>query len=232
MELMLPGTYTHVVGPGPGMSPGLWQSFIDALVPGTRYQLVPGTRWTASSHCAWWDCSFLSKNCCIVPLPAFFAPVYLLPFAMQDVFPQPHRLIVGFVFYCDILDGGLVRIDCCFSSSFVFSLTALIVDFIFFCTRMATVETALEHKEVAALKHQEVATPGPPGGTPRGEVVEIPGGNVIMTPVGIVVVVGTPEGRGRGRQVNGSFFLCLMIRHFSPPFPPSFAQVDFCFGFY
>jgi len=95
---------------------------------------------------------------------------------------------------------------------------------------MATVETALGHKEVVVLKHQEVAALGPPGGTPRGEVVEIPGGDVIMTPVGIVIK-GTPKGQGHSHQVNGTFFFVSQSTVFSP-FPPSFAQVDCLFGFY
>jgi len=113
---------------------------------------------------------------------------------------------------------------------FGFSLTDLIVDFIFFHTRMATVEAASGHKEVAALKHQEVVTPGPPGGTPRGEVVKIPGGDVVTTPIGIIVI-GTPEGQGCSCQVNGSFFL-LSHNLLLFPLPPSLAQVDCLFCFY
>jgi len=89
---------------------------------------------------------------------------------------------------------------------------------------MATVEAVSGHKEVVALKHQEKVTPGDgdtitPGGSPGGEVVKLPRGNVIMTPVGIIfIVIRTPEGQGCSHQVNG--FLCLTICHFFllPPF--------------
>jgi len=120
--IILPGAFTCVVGPRPWMSE-LWLCLI--LVPAAG-EKIPGMVFLTASTAHHAIIVFWQQNYCIAS--PFYAYVSLLMFATQDVPP----VLTGWFLFWSFTATDWWPCKDCFSSSFCFSLTAVIAEFIFF----------------------------------------------------------------------------------------------------